>query len=326
MTEATVAPPRFGRSSILSVVENGVPLTTIHGYDDSGAAPFGLRISFQVQRSITPMADTATIRIWNLSEANRSMFAQRTLAWIRSGPLRYVRLEAGYAGEGHTGVIFNGAIVQAVNMRQGPDWLTEIEASAAFGQALLNNFSNSWGGVAGTPVKTIISEIFEAAGLGKTRYAPAADDDLIRRKEVNYAVVGSAYRSARELLSAHGLTFNVDVDGVTVYKPGKPRGDDFIPIDEQTGLLGAPKVTALGTNFRTLLDPRIRPGQLVKIDSPTLRSSLANDPNLGRDYTVLDAKVTGDTHGDDWFCDVIALYHPLLEQVATPVPRPTLAG
>ena len=326
MTEATVAPPRFGRSSILSVVENGVPLTTIHGYDDSGATPFGLRIAFQVQRAIKPMADTATIRIWNLSETNRSMFAQRTLAFVRSGPLRYVRLEAGYAGDGHTGVIFNGAIVQAVNMRQGPDWLTEIELSAIFGQALLNNFSKSWGGAAGTPVKTILGEIFETAGFGQTRYTPTADDALIGNKEVSYAVVGSAYRSARQLLSAHGLTFNVDVDGVTIYKQGHPRGDDFIPIDEQTGLLGTPKVTALGTNFRTLLDPRIRPGQLVRIDSPTLRSSLANDPNLGRDYTVWEVKVTGDTHSDDWFCDVIAYYHPPLEQVATPIPGPTLAG
>ena len=323
MTEALqvnlVGPERFIRRVTLTISDGTEEIKTINGFDQSGANPFGLRMAFSVERKISALADKARIRIWNLNPESRGMLAQRSLLRVRRDPIRYVRLEAGY--ENSFGVIFNGGIVRATNNRQGPDWITELECNAALAQALLNTLEKSYG--TPTLVRDIINDLFGAAGWDDVNYSLDAETILAGKLVNTKVVIGSAYVSATKLLKAFELTFNVDVDGITVYKPEHPRERIFLPIDESSGLLGTPKISDFGADFKTMLDPRIKPGQLVRIDSETLRESIT-DPSLGNDFTLYQVTCTGDTHTDDWFCECNnARFFPPEEQTSLPVLAPT---
>ena len=317
-----VDPERLNRKLLLTILDGTTEIKTIHGFDQSGANPFGLHVSFKVERKITAIADTASVRIWNLNPESRGMLAQRSLARVWRDPLRYVRIEAGYKDK--TGIIFNGALVRAINNREGPDWITELKCSAAFGQALLNTLEKSWG--TATPVKDIVDELFTVGGWASVNYTDAANLVLAGALVHTKTVVGSAYESVRQLLKNYNLTFNVDVDGVTIYKPDYPRDVPVLSLDETTGLIGTPKVGDYGADFKTFLDARIRPGMIINIDSETLRESIT-DPSLGQDFTVYQVTCNGDTHGDDWFSEVTnARFYPPEEQSSLPVFGPSLTS
>ena len=327
MTEFfNLLPVRFNRQSTLTISDGREIVKVVRGFNQVDDRPLGLRISFRVERKITALADTARIRVWNLNSDSRGMLAQRSLARVRRDPLRYAKLEAGY--DDHFGTIFNGVIVRAINTREGPDWVTELECSAVFGQALLNTLSKSFG--TATPVRNIVDELFAAAGWGSVHYSPEALEVISSILTKTKVVIGSAYNTASRLLKNHRLTFSVDVDGITVYKPDHPRvsGSEsgtvpFLLLDESTGLVGTPKVTDFGADFKALLDPRIRPGQIVRIDSETLQESIT-DPRLGRDFTVYQVTCNGDTYTDDWFSEVAnARFFPPEEQTSLQVLGPT---
>ncbi len=310
---------RFGRKSLLTISDGNVEVKTIAGFTQIAGTEYGLRISFRVERKISALADTARIRIWNLNPESRGMLAQRSLTRVRRDPIRYVKLEAGY--EDNFGVIFNGGIVRAVNNREGPDWITELECSAALAQALLNTLEKSYGST--TLVRTVVEELFAAAGWTTVNFTTEAESILLGKFVNSKVVFGSAYVSVSRLLKAHGLVFNVDVDGISVYKPEHPRSTTFLPLDETSGLVDTPKVTDFGADFKTLLDPRIRPGQKVRIDSETLQASIT-DSSLGRDFTLYSVACVGDTHTDDWFCECTnARFYPPEEQTSLPILGPT---
>jgi hypothetical protein len=110
-----------------------------------------MSIGFVVQRSLTPSPATAQIRILNLSKTSRDSIAGivRSIATWRpsaavvnvDGVLRpggtevtstlagmaAVRLEAGWGGALES--LFVGTATRVHSRRQGPDWVTEIEAT-----------------------------------------------------------------------------------------------------------------------------------------------------------------------------------------------------
>ena len=316
MTEfVAVNPPRFGRRVKVDIFDGTTPVKTIFGFDDAEEPAYGLRISFSIEKKIAIQGDSAKIKIYNLAPDSRAAIAQRSIYAKRQDPLHYVRLEAGYVGNdnNNVGVLFNGTIVTAINKRQGPDWVTEIEGNAVFGQSFLNTLEKSW---SKTPVKDIVVELFGVAGWSKVTFAPEASKVLTGKIENTFVTSGSAYASLQLLLEGYRLTFNVDVDGAVVFSPGFPREAPALQIDETTGLLGSPEPTFIGANFKSFLDPRIRPGQLVQIDSETLRESLSDLGSIGRSFMAWEVNHSGDTHSDDWFSEVVAWFSPLQIDVA----------
>ncbi len=319
--------PRFGRVCTVDVTETGnIPVLKIEGYDGMSSPPNGLRISFRAERKIAAVASSCTIQIYNLSPASRGTLAQRSLAIVRADPLRYVRLDAGYlggAGKAVKGVLFYGVIVRCTNQREGPDWITTIEANAAFGFALLNTIQKSWDVTAGLPVRTVLTELITNIGFTTVTFSPQAELILAVKFTHTVVVTGSGYEAVRRICEEYGLVFWVDIGGAAITAKGYPKSTVTLSIDEDTGLLGTPKVTDLGAEFRTLLDPRLEPGNLVIVTSHTLLESIP-DPSIGMLYTLWDLTIVGDTHGNDWFCDCSAWFFPPVTKTALPVAVPSL--
>ncbi len=314
-------PQQLYRECAVTVLEEtGAVLKQIMGYNDSNAR-YGLRVGFKVQRSITPVADTAMVRVYNLSPASRAELAQRNIYLTGQAP-RYLQIRAGY--EQTAGAIFNGAIVRVVNVREGPDWVTEIEGNAALAQALANTKEKSWSSAAGVSAKTIVRELFQATELGNPVFSVEATTRMAGVFLESFVAEGSAYESIRRVLDAMGLTWSVGIDGVTVLKPGHPKDATVLPkpfllSEDFGGMVGAPKVTDMGAEIRTLIDPRVTPGTLLDVSSETLDAST---PGLASRFTVWSMDIVGDTHADDWYSNITALFFPPVVSVKKPALAP----
>lgn len=311
--------PLVDRTCFVTILDQETPHLVIEGHTSNQQKRSGLRIAFNIQRKATYLADAATVKIWNLSSANRASLAQRSLAFSRRVPIRYLMVKAGYKEQ--NGVIFHGAIMRVTNTRDGPDWITEIDAITAV-SALFDKTPFSRVSPTGVPVKTIVKELLIIAGFKKISFSEEAEIDLGGKVETSYALIGSAYHGAANLLANHGLTFLPDLGNVVVFRPGWPA-DAFVQnIDEYSGMVGTPKLNDLGADIRVLLSPNLLPGRKVRVESQTIDASVG-DKSLGRVFTIYNVNCVGDTHGNDWFTDLNCWFFPIpIEFAATGTPLP----
>lgn len=302
-------PEQLYRKSMVTVVEQGSILYRIMGYDDDAVQTFGLRIGFKVKRSITPVGDNATVQIYNLSPSSRAQLAQRNVYLTRKEPIRYLQVHAGYVS--NMGAIFNGVIIRVVNQRDGADWITTIEASAALAQAFSNSLEKSWKTL--TPVQDVIKELFKSTKLGDPVFSVEATAAIAGKFMDSFVTTGSAYESLKRVIDGLGLTWSPGLKGIVVTKPGDPKdATKVFKVSENTGLIGSPKVTDMGADIRMLIDPRISPGILVEVESETLDASTVG---LNQKYTVWSVNISGDTHTNDWYMDMNTLYYPPVTSV-----------
>ncbi len=304
--------PLVQRTSFVTILDGEVPFKVIEGHRNDNERLGGLRIAFSVERKATFDADTATIKIWNLSAATRASLAQRSLAFARRDPIRYVMLEAGY--KDLNGVIFHGTIMRVTNTRDGPDWITEIDAMTAMA-GLFDTTPYSIKSKSGVPVKTIVTELLQLAGFKKVFFSLEAEILLGGKFETSYAKMGSAYYGAAQLLNNYGLALLPDLGNVIVFQPGWPVDATVQDIDEYAGLVGTPKLNDLGADIRVLLNPNLLPGRKVQVVSQTIDASVG-DKSLGRIFTIYNVSCKGDTHGNDWFSDLNCWYFPIQAEFA----------
>lgn len=308
---------KFLRESFVTILETpiGKPTTVLKqwwGYDQkkNTNVPTGLRITFTISKQLTDVADTATVRIYNLNRESRKLLAQRSIYLYKTAQVRTLQIQAGYADA--LGALFNGGIERVTNTRQGPDWITEIKASSALSQILHNVYDKNWHSDAGTSAKTIFEEVATAAGVGDVAYSPAALDLLTKTKLPSFSASGNAYETVRKLVKSMGLVFTVDNGKTIVVEPSAPLTDPSdlnaaFRVSEFTGLVGSPRVEDMGYEFRVLIDHNITMGLLVLVESQTLEEST---PGLDAMATVWTMEIRGDTHEDDWYMDVKTLFYP----------------
>lgn len=307
--------PNVGRTCFVTILDGEVPLKVIEGHLNDAERRGGLRIAFSVERKATHLADTAIIKIWNMSSATRALLAQRSLAYARVDPLRYVMLEAGYKKQ--NGVIFHGAIMKVTNTRDGPDWITEITGqTSAVAIAMLQKIPFSRSSPTGVPVKSIVQDLLKLAGFKKVIFSVEALIILGSKFETSFVHYGSAYYGAAKLLNNYGLAFLPDLGNAVVFEPGWPADATVQIVDEYSGMIGTPKLNDLGADIRTLLNPNFLPGRKVNVQSLTIDASVG-DKSLGRVFTIYNVSIKGDTHGNDWFTDLSCWFFPIPAEFAT---------
>jgi hypothetical protein len=312
----------FNRHCFVSVAEQPpsgnlpVLIKQVVGFAEDGvlSSRYGLRISFHITKALDEVADQAVVKIWNLNPESRRALAQRHIMFVPSKP-RYLQVSAGYE---RAKVIFNGAILMVTSTKTGPDWVTEIEAQSAFAQIMNNHFSKSYGQLTKVNGFTIANELINKSGLPSARFHPEAEAKLKSIIPDTFVVdsqEGGTYEKLRMFLRSLDLRFYADSDSTWVMGHGQPRlppgTEGPLVIDKDSGLLGSPKAGNMGVDFRTLLDPRITPGRLCKVFSPSLAFSTTSEGGSLSDLIAWTIEMAGDTHSDDWFCDVKGLYYPL---------------
>lgn len=251
----------------------------------------GLRIQFTITKDLQGFPNLAEISIYNLSEDTRSKIQSE---------FENLVLKAGYVDNLKT--IFTGDLRNVTKTRIGPDLITTVYAADGnkdFEEAFYNKSFND-----GAKVSDIVNDV------------------ISEFKEVTKGVTEGISQTAQKVF---GATFSSDSSEVLdqlgdendfdwSIQNGKVdiiARDSFVNeqtvINSQTGMINSPIITEIGADVKTLLNPSVLPGRLVKIESVAPNFSLGNlnfrniNKTLGEGvYKVIKIIHNGDTHSNNW--------------------------
>lgn len=251
----------------------------------------GLRVAFEIEKSLRDDPNTARVTITNLAE--------RTRAEVQRKPL-YVRLEAGY--DGNLERLASGDVLHARSLRAGPDWHTEIQIGDGLRALRFARVNRSFKG--GTNALAVVKEAARALGL-TFRASTAVERELRAQYASGVVLDGSAADVMRRTLAPFGVSWSIQDGRLQILLPDEVRVDTSeILVSQDTGMIGSPEFgdpprpgAPPVLTIKTLLYPTIAPGGRVRVDSRSAKGS----------FKVQRARHYGDTHGRDWYTEAECL-------------------
>ena len=268
-----------------------------------GIKTSALRVEFSIKKGDSESPNEATVRIWNL--------ADETLMRSKKEFDR-VMLQAGY--QENYGLIYSGNIIgQRIIRENAADKILELtcgDGDEAYISAVLNRTL-----AAGARPGDIVDAVhgsFDEYGVS----AGATPELGGRRLPRGKVMFGMARKYAREAAHTNDMSWSIQ-DGKMImvanngYLPG-----EAVVLTHKTGLIGSPEQTNEGVKIRCLLNPKIRVNGRVKIDNASVQEAKkdtgkdAKQPaalNADGFYRVIQITYIGDTHGQDWYCDMVCV-------------------
>lgn len=241
----------------------------------------GFDVAFRVTRSLKKSANSAEIRVYNLSRDHR-----RELQGAEDVP---VRLQAGYrqqraSSEGTEaileqigvdtssplGVLFEGQLARAYSEREGADWVTTIESdddarTLQTGRATLTVGRNA-------SLRGLLKQLAEQTGI-KTGNAVQQIGRLAdTRLRYGQGLSGSAAAVLDRLLREHDREWSVQGGLLQIVPTGQSVRSQAVLLSPSTGLVGTPTKEPKGiVKARALLQPDLVPGRRVQLRSSTVQ-------------------------------------------------------
>ncbi len=239
-------PELFGRRATVTIGEKG----------KEGLFIDGLRVKFRVEQSSEPTANKARVEIYNLSKANRERVEK---------PGNYLILRAGY--QGLTGRVFEGDVPSGgvLTTKSGPDYITVFEC--ADGQKALTETMVNQSFKPGTNIKDVFKTVVGSFGLAQGPQVGLKDETFLQ----GLSLSGKASDILTTITSKQGLQWSVQDGVLQIYPKGGSVGGTAVFLSSNTGLIESPKRGDKKIEIRSLLQSRIRPGQLVVLDSAFLK-------------------------------------------------------
>lgn len=278
-----------------------------------------MHFRFQTQQQDEESPSSCAIRVWNLSED--------TSRKIR-GEYSRVVLQAGYQ-EAAFGVIFEGTIRQFRHGKEPNGTATYLDILAADGDVPYNfatvNRSLAAGATAGERLAAAV-QAMTAKGAREGKVLVPSTGGVLPRGKVLF---GLARAAIRQEAAAQGATWSISNGQVNVvpldgYLPG-----EAVVLTDETGLIGRVEQTEDGMRCRALLNPKIVVGARVQIDNASINQTtsargsevpgaqLAYNRYAGIQqfastqadglYRVYVSEFVGDTRGQEWYVDIVAL-------------------
>lgn len=263
-----------------------------------------LRFAFEAKKSLGKEPNTLKITITNLSEQSRAALQGRTLR---------VTVSAGY--EGTEGVLFVGDSRHVDSRPEGADWTTVIQCGDGERGYKHGRVSESFR--AGVPVTSVLQKVADGMQLDSTQVVGV--DGLRGRQYVKgYVAHGRASRELDKILKGFGYEWSIQDGKLQVLRPDTSTAETVVVLDAGSGLIGSPtlntpsptqhldpftnRVVSSGgrptLKAKSLLQPSIRPGRRVEIDSVV---------GIRGTFRVTEVTHTGDTAGGNWYTDFEAV-------------------
>lgn len=242
-----------------------------------------LRVSFDICKTIDAKPNPAQICIWNL---NRTHLNQ-----LLSGEFKRVALSVGYA---ELRLLYTGDILKAYLQRDGLDSILVLEC--ADGDIDYRTARVSVTLKAGTSDSQAIKQLaqsFSHTTLGAV--AQGRPNGLPRGR----VFCGNTRDAFNQLAQANQADWSIQ-DGEVLMMPAQQAlADDAVLVSQDTGMIGAPEVSDDGLIITTLLNPAIRIGGLVRVQSIT--------ESFNGDYKTVSISHCGDTYGDEWLTTITGI-------------------
>lgn len=259
----------------------------------------GLRVRFQLTKTLLGYPTRGKVEIYNLSEANIQRVTKR---------LTSVRVEAGYGATGDMRQIFLSNIMNYYKTRQNVDSIFTL---------ILSGSAPAWNGSTfnrtyreGVMPAQIIRDV--AGSFADVIIGTILEDENWTSKLSSVTHAGSVVDIMNKLSEDYNFDWSVH-DGQLDIVPREKIIEDrpVFVITPQTGLLGSPTLTELGADFRILINPDIMLARKLQMSTESvilgqegLEFRKVRNTADGF-YKVMDLRYLGDTRGNEWYCDII---------------------
>lgn len=264
---------------------------------ETGTLFENLRISFQVEKTSESNSNTAKVSIYNLND--------NSIGLIEEGNQQAV-VQAGYNGRRAVigaslieqkliGIIASGDVKNVMTTKNGVDKITTFELGDAENALQENVINKSF--PPGVKTQQIVDEVTKVLGVVKGTIKGITDEFFSN----GLAVSGKAKDTMDEITDKMGAEWSIQDGELQVYPKDGSTNESAILLTPDTGLLGAPtrkvgKDKKAHVVFTSLLNPRMRPGRKVVIQSFTLSGT----------FTIRKCSFVGDNEEGQFICKVEA--------------------
>lgn len=252
----------FGRIGSISVTKKG----------SSEAKEFkGLRFSFKISKTSEANPNVGNIALYNLSVESRSLLEE---------PQSQIILRTGYSGFGvnplapstlqgnnFTEVLYIGDIrLNGISTeRNGPDIITNLECSTGINTMNDSKINKSF--APGTSSIQIINALTESMGLKPSQLQTEGSDVFLS----GFTASGASKDVLTKVLGKLGVQWSIQDDELHIVQKTVATGEQVVFLSRDTGLIGVPTKRSNGSYvFQSLLNPKIRPGKTLSIESRTI--------------------------------------------------------
>jgi len=257
----------------------------------------GLRVNFEITKSILSFPNLARITLYNPN--------QDTLSALEEKYTRIV-LNAGY--EGDLRLLFKGDVRNVFQTKTGRDRLLTIYSgdgekswqNATFNKTLSESLSFS------SAIQEVL-KTFSDVNIGTLQGLPQVADKM--RGQV---LSGSSKDIMDNFAEEYGFSWSIQ-DGEIIITPEQEplEGDEAVLVTAATGMIGSPTITEIGVDVTTLLNPRLLPNRGFLIESINAEVTIGNlfFRNVKRTtaeglYKIQEVVFRGDSRDGDWLSSV----------------------
>lgn len=251
-----------------------------------------LRVKFKITKSLEKEPNNLDLQVFNGSDDSRHKLTGAGIPVV---------VEAGY--EGSTGVIFSGVSRTVDHTHPDSEWITHAQCGDGERLYQFAHMNESFG--PGTRVADVIRAAVKNLTVGRGNMEDALSRPLAMEQYLyGFVAFGRAAEILDKATKAAGLTWSVQQGAVQFVKKGEPAQETAFLLSANTGLLGSPdhappdkKKKRAVLKCRALLNPQIRPGVIIRLDSLKVKG----------DFVCQKVDHSGDSHGNEWFTGIEAL-------------------
>lgn len=256
------------------------------------------RVKFTVDKQSEGNANKATLSIYNLSQDTRNFLEKSD---------NFAIMRAGYKDAIST--IFTGDIIKGKHERNGPDIVTNLECGD--GELALRDAMVSIGlGPGAKNTQIINSAIAAITSLAVARGFVDQIEEVTYNQGFTYS--GPAKQLLKEQLKQVGMEFHIQDGELNILFPNKTDQQIAVEVTPDTGLVGFPTKTPEGVDFTSLLNPSIRPGRAVKIESKQFQGAFGSQSGVASNSLIHSGSIVvvkrvvhdGDTDEGTWLSKV----------------------
>ena len=265
----------------------------------------GLRITFQVTHFAGGAFSVAEITIYNVSRySSRQMLGDGS-----AGKYEFITLEAGY--DGLFGSIFMGQITNVqLHLEDGGATRGIRFFCKSSAKERDQNLINLTLAPETDPVQ-IIEECAAVFGAEIQFYGDFSD---LKRRSRGTVLQGSPTACMNELAETFAFDWMVENGAIKIIKRDFALDNQVYVISAGTGMIGSPVVSDTEVGIRYTLNPKIKLGDTIKLESMAPRFEFSGaffydvPRTIGEGYYKVNSLVfAGDSHGDQWESQISCL-------------------
>lgn len=259
------------------------------------------KITFDVLVDFGSFNSYAELTLANLTGATVGKFKKDATLTIK----------AGYTN--NVGVIFKGFIKNFFPDRNGATPITRIIARGSRAAVQREPVNVALGKNA--TLDSILQTIADAMGLPLV--SNPGDFANVTPYPRGYTMTDDPERLLNKLAETHGFEWLVENERLFVLMKSSSRLGAPHLISQFTGMEGKPEITEVGANVTVRLDPKIKVGDVFRVESKYKSFNFSNvyfqdvPASAGSgDYKIQRLSYSGDTHGDAWSVKLTGIRKP----------------